>query len=215
MGKLAIVPGVLLLALLPAARAAAQERAPKFTIGAGAGIADPYHGDLSFIATTWEVSARWNGGRWVLMEAFAGEWLHDEESSKLVVPIYGPSGLIGYAAALEQKTKQRMRVAGVNVLPIWERGRVRLWGGGGAGFLLYTRRSTTSIAGSPSPSPFPSHDYETSHASSALTVQAAGGADVAISRFLVAFAKYGVVVPLEDPGFGHAAVLGGVRVALR
>jgi hypothetical protein len=215
MGKLVLVAVVLLPVLIPPAPAAAQDRAPAFTIGGGAGIANPFHGDLSFTATAWEVSARWNGGRWVLMETFAGEWLHDEESRNLVVPIYGSSGLIGYAAELVQKTKQRMRVAGVNVLPMWERGRVRLWGGGGAGFLLYTRRSTTRIAGCPSPSPFPCDDYATSHASGALTVQAAAGADVAIGRFLVAFAKYGVVFPLEEPGFGHAAVLGGVRVAFR
>jgi hypothetical protein len=215
MKELPAVFAVLLFVLLAAAPASADEAAPEFTIGAGAGIADPYHGDLSFTAAAWEVSARWKGGRWVLMEAFAGEWLHDDTARNLVVPLYGPAGPIGYVAELVKETTHRMRVAGVNVLPAWTRGRVRLWGGGGGGVLLYTRRSTTSIAGCPSHSPFPCDDYETSHASGALTVQAAAGADVAIGRFLAAFAKYGVIVPLEDPGFGHGALVAGLRVGFR
>lgn len=215
MKRLSFAVRVLPLFLLAAGPASAQDAAPPFTVGAGAGIADPYHGDFSFTAAAWEVSARWTGGRSVVMEAFAGEWLHDEEARHLVVPIHGPSGVIGYVGQLVQKTKQRMRVAGVNMLPMWERGRVRLWGGGGAGFLQYARRSTTTIVGCPSPSPFPCDDHATSHASSALTVQAAAGADVALSSHLAAFAKYGVVFPLEDPGFGHGALVAGLRVGLR
>ena len=214
MGKLAIVPGVLLL-LLPPAPVAAQDRAPKFTIGAGAGIANPFHGDLSFTAATWEASVRGAAGRHVQIDAVAGEWIHDRESLRLDLPIHGPSGVIGRIGRLVQRTEWRTWSLGVDVLPTFSRGRVRVWGGGGGAYVLFTRRSTSTLTDCTSTSPAACNGFESRHTSSSLAAQFAAGTDVSITDRVLVSGQYRLAVPFEDPGSGHAAVLGGVRVALR
>jgi hypothetical protein len=57
------------MTLLTAAAAGAQDRQVRFTVGGGPGLSMPFHGDLDFHASGWEVAARGTPVRHLTIEA--------------------------------------------------------------------------------------------------------------------------------------------------
>ena len=50
--------------------------------------------------------------------------------------------------------------------------------------------------------------------SQSFTVQGLVGLDVPITSLIGAFGQFQFVTPVEDPGFSHSSVTGGVRVGI-
>ena len=71
-----MVAGIVVVAvgLATAPVAAGQDREPQFTVGGGAGMSDPFHGDFDFRAAGWEVAARGRPGPYLTIEGFASGW---------------------------------------------------------------------------------------------------------------------------------------------
>src|SRR5829696_1729181 len=100
--------------LLAAERADAQDRAPRLTVAAAAGIASPFHGDFDFTAPSWEVSVRGATASHLAIEVFFEQWQHVDRRVLLNRDIQGPNGFLGRVARIEESTTYRMRTAGVN-----------------------------------------------------------------------------------------------------
>jgi hypothetical protein len=52
------------------------------------------------------------------------------------------------------------------------------------------------------------------HSASDLGLHAVAGVDVRVASHVMAFGQYRVIVPIRDPGSGHAAFVAGVRLAV-
>ena len=101
-----VIVGVLVVAttFLAAATARGEERGPRFTVGGGAGVTDPLHGDFDFQATGWEVAGRGGQAKHLTIEAFASTWRHAAETRRIGLPLQGPSGAIGTVGAITQRS---------------------------------------------------------------------------------------------------------------
>ena len=194
--------------------AAAQSRQlPRFAVGVGAGISDPLHGDFGFLAPSWDVSIRGAAGRRVATEVFLSEWRHTDATESVDVPILGPTGAItGRIGRLSQSTRRTAWTLGANVLPTFSRGRVTVSAGGGAGFIMFGRRYHVSQADCVGSAATACGGYENSHASGSISAQLAAGIDVALTKHVSTFGQWRFVVPLSDPGSGHSAAVGGIRI---
>jgi hypothetical protein len=164
---------------------------PQLTVGGGAGIANPLHGDFDFTPPTWNVSVRGHTGPHFIVEGFFAGWRHRSSET------FGLSG-----QRTEQQTTRTVRVIGVNFLGR-SRGRLSFYGGGGPGYWLHSSRFTQT------PNVVNTFD------SSAFAVQGVGGFDAAITSRLIAFGQFQAVFPIEDPGIGHTAITAGLRFALK
>src|SRR5688572_26291210 len=120
--------GAALLALALAAPAFAQSGRPGISVAAGAGSADPLHGDFAFRALAWGVDVRVGTSPHVMIEGVANGWHHQEESVRLNQPIQGPNGVIGVIGRLTQRTGRDISFVGVNLLGTGAVGRLRLNG---------------------------------------------------------------------------------------
>jgi hypothetical protein len=209
----AIAAAALVVAARPSE--AQSPETPRFTVSFGAGMADPFHGDLEFNAASWDAAARGAASRHVLVEGFFNEWRHTAESVRVDLPIQGPTGVIGRIGRLSQRTQHTMQSVGVNVLPTMSRGRLTISAGGGGGFVLLQRHFTQMVSDCQSTGAGGCSSLDNRHTSSSLSVQGVVGVDVAITRRVLAFGQYRIVVPVDDAGSGHGAAVGGVRVVIR
>jgi hypothetical protein len=205
--------GASLVALSPSV-VNGQDAPPKLTIAAGGGIAVPFHADFDFTAPSWEVSVRGSIARHAAVEAFFEQWEHEKGSVFLDQAIQGPDGFIGRVARIEQRTTYRMRTAGANVLATGGSPRVSFFGGGGIGLLAYDRRFTSTTSGCDAATAQFCRSTANTFSSDSFTVQGVAEMDVAVVRRVQVFARYVIVVPVSDPGFGHGSVGGGVRLVL-
>jgi hypothetical protein len=197
-----------------ASTAAGQDVSPKLTIAAGGGIATPFHVDFDFTAPSWELSARAAIARHAAVEGFFEQWEHSEGNVAVDQVIHGPSGILGRVARVEQRTTYRMRTAGFHVLGTGGSGRVSFFGGGGIGLLVYDRRYTSTTTGCDAGTAALCRTFENTFSSNPFTVQGVAEVDVTIVPRVQAFGRYLLVVPLEDPGFGHGTVMAGARIVL-
>lgn len=186
--RLAISTFVLNLAVQANAQTVGQ---PQLTIGVGAGIANPLHGDFNFTPPTWNVAVRGHTGPHFIVEGFFAGWRHRSSET---------FGLPGQRT--EQQTTRTVRVFGVNFLGR-TRGRLSFYGAGGPGYWVHTRRFTQT------PNVVNTFD------SSAFAVQGVGGFDAAINSRFIVFGQFQAVFPIEDPGIGHTAITAGLRFALK
>lgn len=208
--------GLASMIIIPAQQAAAQSpELPRVTVGAGAGLSNPLHGDFNFVAPSWDVSIRGRASEHLTVEAFVGEWRHTETSDYFDIPIQSPTGVIGRIGRLSATSTRTEWTTGVNILPTFSVGRVTVTGGGGGGYMLLTSRYKQTLTDCTTTASTGCRDHQTSHGSGALTVQVVGGLDVAVTRHVVAFAQTRFVVPINDPGYGHSSVVAGVRLAIR
>ena len=98
----------------------------------------------------------------------------------------------------ERAVTYKMRTVGANALATGGWQRVTISGGGGIGAFAYDRRGSSGNVFS----------------SDGFTLQGVAEVDVALARRVQLFGRYLVVVPVRDPGFGHATIGGGVRIIL-
>ena len=203
-GALALVPSI----------SSAQDPPPRLTVAANVGVANPFHGDFDFNAPAWEVSMRGALGTHAAAEFFVEEWQHRQTTVSLDQLITGPSGPLGRIARFEQRTTYRMRSAGVNVLATGGSGRVSFFGGGGVGLLAYARRFTSSATGCDAGTGLICQPSGNTFTSESFTVQGVGEMDVTVVPRIQWFGRAAMVVPVSDPGFGHATLSGGVRIVV-
>lgn len=201
------------LALSPSI-AAGQEAPPRLSIAAAGGVVTPFHGDFDFTAPSWELSARGSVARHVAVEVFFEQWQRSEGSVRLDQVIHGPTGLLGRVGRIEQRTTYRMRTAGFHFLGTGGSGRVSFFGGGGVGLLLYDRRSTSTATGCDTGAESLCRSIENTFSSNPFTLQGVAEVDVQVAPHLQVFGRYLLVVPEDDPGFGHGTIMAGARVVL-
>lgn len=100
--------------LLPGAVAAqGTDSVPRVAIGAGAGLALPFHGDFDFTPWAWDADLRVALARHALLEAAVGEWRHSETSVAQNIQVTIPPGTIG---RLERTTTRVQRILQANLL---------------------------------------------------------------------------------------------------
>jgi hypothetical protein len=213
--KLVARTGVLMAVLAIAGTAGAQDLDARFTIGGAAGVSNPFHGDLQFQAPAWEIAARGRPSARLTIEAFAAEWRHTTETRRIGVPLQGPDGPIGTAGELSQRTRYLMQSFGASLLPTFTIGRVSIVAGGGANVAFIQHRFEQRLENCVTTSPVPCGSYANDHTSSSPGLHAVAGIDVRIAPRLIAFGQYRILAPVNDPGSGYAAALGGLRLALR
>ena len=200
-----VVLSTALAAFVMTAAASAQTlEEPRLTVGVGAGVADPFHGDFDFTAPTWQASVRGHTARHFVVEGFLSGWQHNESES---------FGLANGTGRIEQETKRTIRVVGVNFLAR-STGRVSVYGGGGPGYWLHERRFTQTPSGCDPSSGQPCGTVNTFN-SAAFSVQGTAGVDAALTSRIIAYGQYQIALPVEDVGIGHSAFTAGIRIALR
>ena len=199
------------LAMSAAAPAQAQEPA-RVSATFGAGIANPLHGDISYIAPAWQTSIRVAVSTHMLIEASYGEWRHSESRDITNVMMQGPTGLLGQVDAIHIRTGETRPSIAFNFLGAWSSGPVLITAGGGPGVMLFRRHYTQTLEGCHGSVPCSNMDSRFS--SGSFSVQAVAGLDVAVSSRLGVFGEFRLAVPVEDAGSGQTAVVGGVRVRL-
>ena len=195
--------------------AAAQSDPPSLSIAAGAGIAFPFHSDFSFDAFDWQVSIRGRAAKHLLVEGMLDQWRHTTTSRRTDVPLLGPTGQIGHIDELATETLDSMTVVGVNLMGTGSVGRVRISAGGGPGLMVHYDRHTTTLVGCSAPSPTTCNGGSNSDAGLVFTAQGVADVDVALTRHLSAIGRFMIVVPVEDPGFGHVNATAGLRISFQ
>ncbi len=199
------------LALAP--RAAAQP-SPSWTVNVGAGVANPLHGDLDFLAGTWTAGVRVPLSSRVLVDASVSQWHRTLTDVRTNVPLLGPAGPIGLVDRLTQET--RHRATGIAVSLLASGGdAVRVTAGGGAGVYTYHRRFRQTLEGCVAPNPLTCQGADTTFSSGRAGLQAI--AEVASGRGrLRPFGQFRFDVPdLGDAGSASLSVFGGVQIVLR
>jgi hypothetical protein len=199
-----------LFVLFPGTATGQTASPPRVSIGAGAGLAVPFHGDFDFTAWTWEADIRVRLSPRVLFEAAIGDWRHSETRVAENIPVTPPAGVIG---RFEQTTTRTQRTVEANALFTGRSGRVRVNAGGGVGLLLHSRRTrqVTSQC-SPEVSCGPS---DSTFSNGAGEAQAVGGAEVRLSDGFHVYSQVRFVVSMSDPGDSDLRLTAGVRWAFR
>ena len=204
--------GAVLLALALAAPAFAQAERPGISVAAGAGSADPLHGDFAFRALAWGVDVRVGRSPHVIIEGVANGWHHQEETVRLNHTIQGPTGVIGVIGRLTQRTGRDIAYVGVNLLGTGAVGRLRVNGGAGAGLMFFRRNFSQIVVDCISANPQTCQSFATRDTDTTLGLQATGGADVSVAAHFGVFAQVRASVPYDDPGAGDVSVIVGLRI---
>jgi hypothetical protein len=200
-----------LVTSIPAAAQTADDAAPRISIGAGAGIAFPFHGDFDFTPWAWDADVRIGLSRRLMLEAAVGEWRHTVTRVENDVPALGASGPIGTFGRLEQSTRRVQRAMHVNMLARASAGRVRVFGGGGVGLLQHDRRFRQTIEGCSAGVANLCGSTENTFHNISGSVQGVGGADVVITGPFSAYGLARFTVPMTDPGGAELRLIGGIR----
>ena len=197
------------LALLPriaAAQAPVLMSPPRVSLGAGAGLAIPFHGDFDFTPWAWDADVRVAMARHALFEVAVGEWRHTETFARQNIPVTPGGGVIG---RLEEKTTRVQRTLQANLLFTGALGRVRVSAGGGVGLLQHhrlTRRGSADCS-----SAVPCGSFESTFSNVSGSAQGAGGAEVRLTGGLALYGQVRFVVPFTDPGGSDLRATAGFR----
>ena len=181
----------------------------RVSIGAAAGVADPWHGDFDFTAGSWQADLRINMGRFFASTVFFEQWKHRDEEVRTDVPLLGPP--VGHIDRIETSTTHQVSVAGWSLLGKGTIGRATLTGGGGISYWFYSRETSESFSDC-SPASTVCSDSSREFNNSAFSAQVQAGVDVALARNFAVMGQYRLIVPVEDVGSGHHAFVGGLRV---
>lgn len=211
MRRLAMV-AVMMVVAAPAA--AQDQEPPRVSVTFGAGVANPLHGDLSFVAPAWQASLRVAASPHFLLAVSYGEWRHTKTRETTGVVFRGASGnVLGQADRIIERTGETRPEIALNFLGAWSAGRATITAGGGPGLMLYRRHYTTTYEGCSSAT-LPCTGYDNRFSSGSFSIQAEAGLEVRIASRIGAFGAFRLSVPVEDAGAGQTAFLGGVRVAV-
>jgi hypothetical protein len=211
-----VIAGVAVVAVtLAGARNALGQDSARFTVGGGAGVTTPFHGDFDFSAAGWEVAGRGRAATHLTIEAFASAWRHSSETRRMGLPLTGPGGPIGTVGQLTQRSTYQTYAFGASLLPTFSAGRATFVIGGGANVMFFQHRYEQQLENCQGVSAETCGAFSNAHNSSDLGTHAVAGIDIRIAPRLIAFGQYRIVAPISDPGSGHAALLAGLRLALR
>ncbi|HEX6973020.1 MAG TPA: hypothetical protein VF147_01390 [Vicinamibacterales bacterium] len=203
----------LVLVLAVPARAQAPDP-PRASVTFGGGVANPLHGDLSYVAPAWQASVRLAPARHLLLDLAYGEWRHTTTTETRDVVFRGPTGaVLGHADRIIDHSEDVRPELTINFLGAWSSGRATFFAGGGPGYMAFRHRFTQTLEGCESAT-VSCAGYGNSRTTSTFSVQLVSGLDVTIASRIGAFGEFRLSVPVEDPGSGHTAVIGGVRIAL-
>ena len=210
------VAGVCLLILgSPALARGQQFETPRLTIGASAGISNPLHGDLQFLAPAWDVSVRGQTAPHLIIEAFGSQWRRSERKVYGGFPLTGPNGTVGRVAEVTTDQQTRVDVFGFSFLPAFTAGRVTVAGGGGPALMVFRNDFVQRLSGCEATNPNLCVDHETHRTSNQFAVALVGTVDVRLARYLTVFGEVRSAVPTEDPGSGHITATGGIRLVVK
>ena len=198
LGAMLLLPGL--------ATAQSSGPGPRLSLGAGAGVTFPLHGDFDFTPWAWDADVRLAVARRVLLEVAVGEWRHSESRVSENIPVAPPPGVIG---RLEQKTTRVQRSSQVNVLATGAVGRVHITGGGGIGLLEHRRRTRQDVSGCPAN--IPCQSFESTFSNTSFAAQLVGGAQVALAGGFAVYGQTRFIVPTNDPGGSDVRLTGGLR----
>lgn len=198
------------VSLLAAPTVAAAQDTPGLAVSAAAGVANPLHSDLNFLAPEWQIALRTHVSPKTAIEGFFDQWRHTTRTEFHNVPLQSPEGLIGQVGLVTTENVLVARAAGVMALADGSIGRVRISGGGGPGYLVYQREHRTSfvdcqpvqICG----------DQERDSANGSFSLHGVARADVPLNSRFGLFAQYKMSAPVNDLGSTHLSLTGGVRV---
>jgi opacity protein-like surface antigen len=205
-----IVSAMAVVWTIGAASAAAQASDTRHvSVGGGAGIATPLHGDFDFRAASWQADVRVDTTPHFGFSVFLEEWRHTDEDVFTNQTMSGPSGVLGRVDRVTTRTRHVTRVAGWSLLGRGTGGRVTFSGGGGVSYLLYSRDFSQTPTGCVPANVCRDSSLEFDNNSFAAQVQA--GADIDVTRHIAVMGQFRLIVPLEDPGSGHHTIIGGVR----
>jgi len=201
---------LVLTAAMPAV-STAQSAVPatRMSVGAGVGVAVPFHGDFNFTPVTWDADVRLPMSERLLVELAVGDWRRSDAEVRTNLPTTSPPGVIG---RLEQATSNVQRTWQVNALLAASLGRVRMTGGGGVGLLQYERRTETTTEDCSAG--VSCGTFVSTFSNVSVAVQAVGGAEVHVSRAVAIYGQARFVVPTSDPGGSDLRFTVGARWGL-
>ena len=203
----------LVLIVIPALARAQTFEPPRFTISGAVGVSNPLHGDLQFLAPSWDVSVQGQVAPHVSIEGFMSRWRHSSESVSIGVPLTGPTGLLGRVDEVIVESGTEVSMVGFSFLPRFSSGRVTIAGGGGPALMIFRSDYAQRFIGC-TPASLCS-DYENHRSNGTFAVQFVGSVDVRLASRLTTFVQVRAGIPTEDPGSGHVAASVGLRLVLR
>ena len=209
------VAGIILLLFATPAFASAQTlEPPRFTIGGAGGVSNPLHGDLQFLAPSWDVSVRGRVAPHVAIEGFMSQWRHSIETVQTGVPLSGP-GLLGRIGEVAIEDRDRVSMVGFTFQPTFSIGRATVAAGGGPAMMIFRSDYAQRLSGCDAGAAASCGTYETHYSNGTFAVALGGSVDVRLASRLTTFVQVRAGIPTEDPGSGHVAATVGLRLVLR
>lgn len=209
-----VIPLFVLFSLVTEARAQSSEP-PALSVGGGVGIAFPFHSDFASNALAWHGSIRLRGATHVLIEGVYEQWNHTNTFVTRNITLRNAEGLpIGLVDELRTDDSTTVSNSGVNVLVTGAVGRARISAGGGPGVLTYRDRYEVTLTGCTAVNPQTCQNSVRRDARHGMSLQGGLDLDVLVTSRVSAFGRASVAGPIEDPGAGYAAVVGGLRVSV-
>ena len=203
----------LLFIATPAFAGAQAFEPPRVSIGGAGGVSNPLHGDIQYLAPSWDVSVRGQVAPALSIEGFMSRWRHSSESVRIGVPINGPAGLLGRVEEVKIESNTEVSMVGFTFLPTFSRGRITIAGGGGPALMIFRSDHAQRFTGCTAVSVC--GDYESHRSNGTFAVQFAGSVDVRLASRVTTFGQFRAGIPAEDPGSGQFAVSGGFRFVIR
>lgn len=192
--------------------ARAQSRDALVSVGGGVGVTHPYHGDLNFIAPSWELDAVVGRDR-VVVDVSYGRWWRDEQHVIPDVVISGPTGVIGRVAELDERTHRTTTRVEVGVLRRFRVGRAHVAGGGGVGVMTMARRYQVQGTGCSGTVPDWCVPMSQTYTEGTFAFHAAGLVDVRLRGRWSVYGAARLGLPSQDIGSMELRTLGGLRFA--
>lgn len=196
------------------AQSSGSREPPRLSAAAGAGLVLPLHADLDFTAGLWEVSLRARLSPRVAIEGGVAEWRHARERELRDVPLLGPTGPIGHAGRIAERTARTGRSFEVNMIALGRLGRVIAFGGGGAGALTMRREFTADVSDCVSSVPQACSNSRSVFTSASLAFQGVGGIEVGVASRASVYGQFRFLAPTRDVGSSEVRVSVGARIAV-
>ena len=191
------------------ATAAAAQPTPGLAVGFSAGTGTAAVHDHSG-GLMWEGSVRAHPRRHLILEIGVGDLrtVTRRVDANVPIPISGGPLFVTFDA----ETREHSTWAELNVLATHVIGRVRLWGGGGAGAQVYSRVRSQTTTGCTPAAGLVCQPFEVPFSSVGLRVQGTGGADVTVVGPVAVFAqaRFGIY-----GGYVDRTLAVGVRLGIR